>query len=287
MNCQIQLSIRDLCVRYGLNSVLNQLSFDLLPGEVMCIIGPNGSGKSTLIKTLAGIISSHTGSIAINGASVDTYSKNHIAQLIGYVPQDFQFLTSITVLEAVILGRRPHVGWSLTSKDLQIVQNAMEKVQISSMAEKLLTELSGGERQRVFIARALAQEPRIFLFDEPTSALDIRHQIEVFSMIREISQNQGRSVLVAVHDLNFAYHYANRVMLIDEGKIMSIGSAEEVMTEENIRSVYGVSMQLVNSRNDTFLLPVWDHGNPSEPNSSESSHCMNFLEIEPTAKTLA
>jgi iron complex transport system ATP-binding protein len=258
MNSSVHLSVHELSVRYGLVPVLNQLSFDLLPGEVMCIIGPNGSGKSTLIKTLAGIISPHSGLITLNETPTGTYSKKHLTQLIGYVPQDFQYLTSITVLEAVILGRRPHVGWSLSSRDLQIVQDAMEKVQISFMAEKFLTELSGGERQRVFISRVLAQEPEIFLFDEPTSALDIRHQIEVFSMIREISQNQGRSVLVAVHDLNFAYHYADRVMLVDNGKIVSIGTAEEVMTEENLRSVYKVSMQFVNSGTDTFLLPLWD-----------------------------
>lgn len=254
----MQMNIRDLSVGYGAVPVLNNLTFELVQGEVLCIIGPNGSGKSTLIKTLASIISQQAGTIIIDGKKIDDFSRNAVAKMIGYVPQDFQYLTSATVLEAVILGRRPHVQWSLTQNDLDIVEAAMERLNISPMSEKILTELSGGERQRVFIARAIAQEPDIFLFDEPTSALDIRHQIEVFSMIRDFSANGKKSVLVAVHDLNFAYHYADRVMLLNNGKIVSIGSVTEVMTEENIITVYGVPMQFITTDAGRYVLPIWD-----------------------------
>ncbi|WP_319578751.1 ABC transporter ATP-binding protein [uncultured Methanospirillum sp.] len=258
----MNLNIRDLTVKYGKIQILNQISFDLTSGEVLCIIGPNGSGKSTLIKTLAGIISSYSGSFALDGVEITGISKNMVAKSIGYVPQDFQYLTSATVLEAVILGRCPHVQWSLTQHDLDTVQNAMEMLNISQMSGKMLTELSGGERQRVFIARTIAQEPEVFLFDEPTSALDIKHQIEVFSMIREISKKRMKSVLVSVHDLNFAYHYADRVMLIDKGNIVRIGPADEVMTEENINSVYGVPMQFIATEAGKYVLPIWDPATP-------------------------
>jgi iron complex transport system ATP-binding protein len=134
----------------------------------------------------------------------------------------------------------------------------MERLNIVPMAQKMLTELSGGERQRVFIARAIAQEPAIFLFDEPTSALDIRHQIEVFSMIRDFSLHGNKSVLVAVHDLNFAYHYADRIILIDKGSIVSIGTVDEVMTEDNIISVYGVPMQFITTDAGRYVVPEWD-----------------------------
>jgi len=253
------LQIDSLSVRYGSITILKDISFTLNPGEVLCVIGPNGSGKSTLIKTLAGIIERQKGNIIIKRQKIEDLSKNSVAKLIGYVPQDFQYLTSATVLETVILGRRPHVQWSLTDHDLAIVQQAMNRLGIESMAEKMLTELSGGERQRVFVARTIAQEPEIFLFDEPTSALDIKHQIEVFSMIREISKIQKKSVLVAVHDLNFAYHYADRVMLIDKGQIISIGASDEVMTPENIISVYGVTMQFITTDTGRYVLPVWDN----------------------------
>lgn len=251
------LTIEKLSVKYGPVQILHEISFSHVKGEVLCIIGPNGSGKSTLIKTLAGILDPCEGTITLDKREVSEISRNEVAKKIGYVPQDFQYLTSSTVLEAVILGRRPHVQWSLTRHDLAKVDTAMEMLNITSMAEKMLTEVSGGERQRVFIARAIAQEPDYFLFDEPTSALDIRHQIDVFQMIKNIAGSKNRSVLVAVHDLNFAYHYADRVILLDEGKIVSMGTVDEVMTEENIISVYGVPMQFIKTDAGRYVLPDW------------------------------
>lgn len=274
MRADMTLSIAGLSVQYGQVQVLFDVWFSLVPGEVLCIIGPNGSGKSTLIKTIAGIVDSCSGSISLGGTDLKKISRNEIAKKIGYVPQDFQVLTSATILEAVILGRRPHVVWSLSEHDLEKVDAAMELLNITSMSAKTLTELSGGERQRVFIARAIAQEPEIFLFDEPTSALDIRHQIDVFTMIRNISKNQKRSVLVAVHDLNFAYHYADRVMLIDKGKIVSIGTADEVITEENIISVYGVPMQFITTDAGRYVLPIWD--TPDCQSHDETVKCKNL-----------
>jgi iron complex transport system ATP-binding protein len=252
------LTIDGLNVWYGPVHVLYDISFSLKDGEIFCVIGPNGSGKSTLIKTIAGIISPRSGTIALNGTDVSHLSRSEVAKRIGYVPQDFHYLSSSTVLETVILGRRPHVQWSLSSHDLEIVDTAMDMLNITPFADKLLTELSGGERQRVFIARTLAQQPKYYLFDEPTSALDIRHQIDVFSMIRTISRSKNESVLVAVHDLNFAYHFADRVLLIYEGKIISIGTPDEVMTKENIISVYGVPMQFISSKAGQYVVPDWE-----------------------------
>lgn len=253
------LSISHLSVRYGPVQVLHDVSFSLSRGEVICIIGPNGSGKSTLIKTIAGIVNPESGSLSLDGINLREITRNEIAKKIGYVPQDFHYLTSSTVLETVILGRKPYVQWSLSEKDLNQVEYAMNLLDISPMAEKILTEISGGERQRVFIARAIAQEPDFFLFDEPTSALDIRHQIEVFSLIRKLSGSGSHSVLVAVHDLNFAYHFADRVILLNNGKIVSVGSSDEVMTKERIMSVYGVPMQFIDMESGRYVLPEWNY----------------------------
>jgi iron complex transport system ATP-binding protein len=261
------LSVDRLSVQYGPVQVLSEISFTLARGEILCVIGPNGSGKSTLIKTIAGILEPVHGSLSMDGHKLNEISRSEVAKKIGYVPQDFQYLTSSTVLEAVILGRRPHVQWSLSATDLEKVDTAMNMLNIIPMAGKMLTELSGGERQRVFIARAIAQEPDFFLFDEPTSALDIRHQIEVFSMIKKITDSRQRSVLVAVHDLNFAYHYADRVLLLEKGRIISIGTAKEVMTEENIISVYGVPMQFITTNAGTYVVPDWKE--------AENSHDLN------------
>ena len=251
------LRIEDISVRYGEVHVLSGINFSLAKGEIVCIIGPNGSGKSTLIKTIAGILESYSGNLFMQDKNFLEFSRNEIAKKIGYVPQDFHYLTSASVLEAVILGRRPHVQWSLSPADLNKVHEAMQMLSIDLMSEKMLTELSGGERQRGFIARALAQEPEFFLFDEPTSALDIRHQIEVFEIMKTITRKGAGTVLVAVHDLNFAYHYADRVILLDKGKIVQMGTSPEVMTEENITSVYGVPMQFITTGKGRYVLPDW------------------------------
>lgn len=251
------LTIDQLNVWYGPVQILHDISLCVNDGEVLCVIGPNGSGKSTLIKTIAGIIDQKSGTLSMNGTKLSEFSRSDVAKKIGYVPQDFHYLTSSTVLESVILGRRPHVQWALTPHDLEKVDTAMDMLNITPMAEKRLTELSGGERQRVFIARAIAQEPEYYLFDEPTSALDIRHQIDVFTMIRTITKSGRGSVFVAVHDLNFAYHYADRVVLLNKGKIVAMGTADEVMTKENIISVYGVPMQFISTESGQYVVPDW------------------------------
>ncbi len=251
------LTIDRLNVWYGSVHVLHDICFSINDGEILCVIGPNGSGKSTLIKTLAGIIDPKSGILSMNGKDISQYSRNEVAKKIGYVPQDFQFLSSSTVLEAVILGRRPHVQWTLKPHDLEMVNTAMEMLNITLLTDKMLTELSGGERQRVFIARAIAQEPEYYLFDEPTSALDIRHQIDVFSMIRMITRSGKGSVFVAVHDLNFAYHYADRVILMNNGKIIAMGTPDEVMTRDHIISVYGVPMQFITTDAGHYVVPDW------------------------------
>ncbi|MBN1165930.1 MAG: ABC transporter ATP-binding protein [Methanospirillaceae archaeon] len=251
------IQVSDLCVSYGSFRVLKDVNCSLENSEILCVIGPNGSGKSTLVKALAGILTPDSGTIIINGSDADTISGYERGRTIGYVPQDFSYLTSATVLELVLLGRRPHVSWSLSETDLAIVYSALEQLGILGMAQKNITALSGGERQKVFIARALAQEPELFLFDEPTSALDIRHQIDVFEMMRDLVRHKGRSVLVVVHDLNFAYHYSDRVILMDEGSIVATGPPDQVMTHDLIESVYHVPMQYVDTSQGRYIMPLW------------------------------
>ena len=251
------LDVHDISVRYGSHQVVHNVSFSLQPGEVLCVIGPNGSGKSSLVKTLAGVIEPYHGTLSLDGSEISSSSRKIIAKHIGYVPQNLHYLTSATAHEVVIIGRRPHVQWSLSLYDLEVVEQAMERVHVTHLANKLLSETSGGERQRVFLARTLAQDPDVFLFDEPTSALDIKHQIEVFSMIKELAAS-GKAVLAVVHDLNFAYHFADRILLMDEGHAVAIGTADDVMTKKRIQEVYGVSMQFLMSGNNKYIFPEWD-----------------------------
>ncbi|MCL2460390.1 MAG: ABC transporter ATP-binding protein [Euryarchaeota archaeon] len=251
------LDVHALSVRYGSNQVVHNISFSLQPSEVMCIIGPNGSGKSSLVKALAGVVKPYQGTLLLNGSEISSHSRKAVAKQIGYVPQTLHYLTSATVHEVVILGRRPHVQWSLSLHDLEMVEKAMKRVHVTHLANKLLSETSGGERQRVFLARTLAQDPEIFFFDEPTSALDIKHQIEVFSMIKQLAAS-GKVVLVVVHDLNFAYHFADKILLMHEGQAVAMGKVDDVMTKKRIQEVYGVPMQFLGSGNNKYILPEWD-----------------------------
>ena len=251
------LEAEEISVRYGSHEVVHKISFSLRPGEVLCVIGPNGSGKSSLVKALAGVVEPSTGKLSLDGSPLSSRSKKEIARHIGYVPQTLHYLTSATVLEVVILGRKPHVQWSLSLHDLEVVEEAMKRVHVTHLTNKLLSETSGGERQRVFLARTLAQDPDIFLFDEPTSALDIKHQIEVFSMIKQLVAS-GKAVLVVVHDLNFAYHFADRILLMHEGRTVTIGEVDDVMTKERIQEVYGVPMEFLVSGTNKYIFPEWD-----------------------------
>ena len=260
----MRLEISDLDVSYDTTPILKSISISAEAGEVVGVIGPNGCGKSTLIKTIAGINVPSAGSIQLDNLDLFTLPKIDMAKRVGYVPQDFRQMASITVLDAVAIGRRPHVSWALSKKDFAIMNEAMKSMAILPLAGKRLDQLSGGERQKVFIARALAQQPTLYLFDEPTSALDIRHQIAVFRLIRDLAHTGGATVLVVVHDLNFAQYYADRIVLMQKGAIVKQGTPSEVMTREAIRSVYGVDMCSIATGTGTYLLPEWEGGEAVE-----------------------
>ncbi|HUL62060.1 MAG TPA: ABC transporter ATP-binding protein, partial [Methanocella sp.] len=164
----MKVKVEGLGVNYGAHRALDAVSFAGSPGEVISVIGPNGSGKSTLIKCIAQIQRPRAGKVCFNDADAARLGPDEIARLIGYVPQNFHYLFFSTVMETVLLGRKPHIRWRITPRDLEIVQKALESMNIGAAAGKFMDQLSGGEKQKVYIARALAQEPELFLFDEPT-----------------------------------------------------------------------------------------------------------------------
>ncbi len=250
------LSVSDLTTGYGRTQVLGKVSFSAQGGEFIALIGPNGSGKSTLIKAIATILDAWSGTITINDSLISAYSPNQLALLIGYVPQSFRFIPFTTVTDLALLGRKPHVTWSLSDRDLGIVQDAVTRMGISPLAAKFVDEISGGERQKAFIARALAQEPELFLFDEPTSSLDVKHQIEVCRIMQDVAHTEGKTVILAVHDLNLAYRFADRIVLLSEGSVIAEGEPDEVMTPRRIRDVYQIDIQFIDTGTGRYLIPV-------------------------------
>jgi iron complex transport system ATP-binding protein len=243
-------------MNYGKHKALEDISFDVHPGEVLSIVGPNGSGKSTIIKCIAQVLNPTGGRILADGRDLSKIDLNEVAKLIGYVPQNFHYLFYSTVMETVLLGRKPHIKWKVSQHDLDIVQQALIDMNINEMAGKFMDELSGGEKQKVYIARTLAQQPQLYLLDEPTSNLDLKHQIEVLEINRRLTNEQGSSMVVALHDLNLAMKYSDRIVMLEKGRMYAYGKPEEVLTINNINNVYGVEALILDSAYGKYIVPV-------------------------------
>ncbi len=234
------LECEDIRFRYRREWILKDLSFSTHQGEFFGIIGPNGSGKTTLLKIVGGILHPEGGSVRIGKTDIREMKRIDFAKIVAMVPQDSPMIFPFTVHEVVLMGRAPHLGRLMFERksDFAVSQKAMELTDTLSLAERNMNELSGGERQRVLIARALAQEPGIILLDESTAHLDIKHQVALFDLIRELNRNEGLTVIAVTHDINLASLFCDRIMLLKEGCIHSIGRPDEVITESNIKEVY-------------------------------------------------
>lgn len=241
---------------YGTKEVLKGISFEAHESEVLSIIGPNGSGKSTLIKCIDGLLKNNSGDIYLNGENIKNIPLKERAKFIAYVPQSSYEAFPQKVFETVLMGRKPHLGWSVGRKDLKVVENILEYMELSEISNSYLDELSGGQKQKVLIARALAQEPSILLLDEPTSSLDIKHQFEVLNIIKNISRRRKTLVIMVIHDLNMASRFSDELLLLKDGKIFSSGKADTVLTKDNIKSVYEIEVSAVNIKNYTCFIPT-------------------------------
>lgn len=236
----ITLSVDDLTYSYESEQVLKSVSIKVNPGEITGIIGPNGSGKTTLIKILSGVLSDYSGRVTIGGEEVRTISRDQLARYVAVVPQETESALPFTAVEIVLMGRHPYLGGLAfeTGADLEIAREALQRAGASHLASRNIQRLSSGERQRVVFARALAQQPGALLLDEPTSFLDIRFQVELYDLIRDLVETGGISVLTALHDLNLAAEYCDRIYLLQEGEVFASGATDEVLTYANLTEVF-------------------------------------------------
>jgi iron complex transport system ATP-binding protein len=243
----VALKAEDVVVRLGGTLVVDGATLDLRAGELAVLIGPNGAGKTTLARALAGLIPAE-GRIAIEGRSLASLSPRQRAQRIAYLPQGHVFHWPMAVAAIVALGRHPHadVFSGLSAADRTAVDHALSATDTLPFAARAVTTLSGGERARVALARALASEAPILIADEPTVSLDPRHQLVVMELLAQVA-HKGAAVLAIVHDLTLAARFADRILVMERGRLNAQGPAREVLTPERIASVFGVEAEIIDS----------------------------------------
>ncbi len=241
------LNVKNLSVNYGTRVVLKNINLDLEKGQVLALLGPNGSGKSTLLRTISGILPASQGLVSLSGQSILALHPAERARWIAVVPQNAVLPPAFSVLETVLFGRTPYTNFlgQVSEKDEQIARRALEKVDALSLADRYIGELSGGEQQRVLLARALAQSTPILLLDEPTTHLDLQHQMGLLDLVRSLVRNDGLTVVVALHDLNLAARYADRIALLVDGQIKALGTARQVLRPEIIAEAYRWPVQVI------------------------------------------
>ncbi len=246
LQVKVMLEVKNINIKYGETQILQDVSFSLQKGEIIAVLGANGAGKTTLLRAINQTLPIADGEILLNEKSIGDYSRREIAQHIAVVAQENETKFPITVLEFVLAGRFAHgnsFGWE-TENDLRIAFDCLEICDLSDYEKRLMNELSGGERQRVLLARAIATQARILLLDEPTNNLDLSHQALMLKLVKERCETCDSSSIVITHDLNLASEFADKVLLLKDGKIISQGKPKDVFTHQNVKDVFGVKVLL-------------------------------------------
>jgi iron complex transport system ATP-binding protein len=249
------LEARGIQVRYRRDHplVLEDVSCQITPSELLAVVGPNGSGKTTLVRALLGLVPLEQGSVLVDGRPIREWSRRSLAQTVGVVGQQEEAVFPLRVGEAVMLGRYARLGplGAPGPADRAAVRTALERCDIVDLADRSIDSLSGGEWKRVRIARALAQEPKALVLDEPTASLDVRHEMELFELVRQLVDG-GLAGLVITHHLNLAARFAHRILLLDRGIIVALGPPEQVLTRDTLSRVFEWPLAVT----------VWRDGSP-------------------------
>jgi iron complex transport system ATP-binding protein len=246
------LSLRGIGVRRGDRALLAELDLELREGELLGLVGPNGAGKTTLLRVAGGTLAPDVGNVSLFGEPLANLSVRERARQIGVVPQDIELEFGFRILELVLMGRAPHLsGLGFESqRDVEIARAALARVGIESLADRSGLRVSGGERQLAFVARALAQEPKVLLLDEPTSHLDLRHRVDVLHCVRDFAA-RGGSALIVSHDLTLAARNCDRLALLAGGRLLALGPPQEVVSAALLERAYGIQVEVVRAEDGT------------------------------------
>ncbi|WP_303868633.1 ABC transporter ATP-binding protein [Acetobacterium wieringae] len=251
----MELSVNDLKFGYTKKMlVVKGISFSAQPGQLITLIGPNGSGKTTIVKCLNKILTPTSGNISLDGKDVKKMTAREMARRIAYVPQFTNSYLSGSVMDVVMMGRRPYIKWRVSDMDVEIVLAVLKDLELEELAHEQFQELSGGQKQKILIARALVQKPDLYLFDEPISFLDIKNQIDIMELARNMVEKENKAVIMVIHDLNMAMRYSDQIILLKSGEVEAAGLPKAVLNHVHIKTVYGVDIRILEEK---YIAPVY------------------------------
>jgi len=251
----LELSVNDLKFGYTKKMlVVKGISFSAQPGQLITLIGPNGSGKTTIVKCLNKILTPTSGNISLDGKDVKKMTAREMARRIAYVPQFTNSYLSGSVMDVVMMGRRPYIKWRVSDMDVEIVLAVLKDLELEELAHEQFQELSGGQKQKILIARALVQKPDLYLFDEPISFLDIKNQIDIMELARNMVEKENKAVIMVIHDLNMAMRYSDQIILLKSGEVEAAGLPKAVLNHVHIKTVYGVDIRILEEK---YIAPVY------------------------------
>jgi iron complex transport system ATP-binding protein len=252
------LACRDVVVGYRRHRVLDGVDVDAAAGEWLAVVGPNGAGKSTLLRAIGGLLPMEGGSITLDGEDLASLRTRDRAQRVALVPQAPIVPPGMTVAAYVLLGRTPYLPrfGSEGADDLRAASEALALLDLVEFTDRAVNSLSGGERQRVFVARALAQETAVILLDEPTTGLDLWHQQEVLELIDSLRTERGVTVVSTMHDLTLISRFADRLVLVDGGRVVAGGTPEEILTPETLARWYGANVRVIQDPTGPVIVPL-------------------------------
>lgn len=263
MNNSLSFQANHIVAGYDNKTILNDINITIPSHKISVIIGENGCGKSTLLKTLARLINPNAGEVIINGKKITEFPSKQLARILGLLPQSPIVPEGITVADLVGRGRFPYQTFfkGLGKKDYEAVEEAMDIMGITELANRNIDELSGGQRQRVWIAMALAQQTDILLLDEPTTFLDITYQIEILDLLTDLNQKRGTTIVMVLHDINLSARYADYIFTLHKGNLIAEGTPSDIISEELIKQVFGLDCAVIKDpiSGSPFIVPKGRH----------------------------
>ncbi|ASS94931.1 MULTISPECIES: ABC transporter ATP-binding protein [Bacillaceae] len=240
------VEVKNLFKKYNSKTVVEDVSIEIMKGKITSFIGPNGAGKSTVLSMISRLITRDSGEVLIDGKDMGKFNSNELAKKIAILKQANHINIRLTIRELVAFGRFPYSQGKLTKEDWEYVDEAIEYMELADMQDKFLDQLSGGQQQRAFIAMVIAQNTEYVLLDEPLNNLDMKHSVQIMKVLRRLADELGKTVIIVIHDINFASCYSDYIVALKDGKVVHNGPTEQVINSNVLKEIYDMDIEIQN-----------------------------------------